>query len=237
MSIKKTTLQHRKLVVKAGMTAEDVKNSKDATALQKKYANVFDSDGQKGFSQREADVFNATIISDHGKQGVSLWTRYQDGSKKETKYVGDVDSFKFTPKGDVKPYVVKKGSKQQPTRPQQLTRPLPPLTEVVYGDTLTYYSKQDSIEFHKKDNAGWAKYKNADNAGWTKYKNADNAGWAKYKNAKTDKERSKAGEEWYAMRAKAAEEYEAMRAKAGEEWYAMMDSAKRQHCSQVREGK
>ena len=215
MSIKKTTLQHRKLVVKAGMTAEDVKNSKDATALQKKYANVFDSDGQKGFSQREADVFNATIISDHGKQGVSLWTRYQDGSKKETKYVGDVDSFKFTPKGDVKPYVVKKGSKQQPTRPQQLTRPLPPLTEVVYGDTLTYYSKQDSIEFHKKDNAGWAKYKNA----------------------KTDKERSKAGEEWYAMRAKAAEEYEAMRAKAGEEWYAMMDSAKRQHCSQVREGK
>ena len=35
MSIEKTTVQHRKFVVKAGMTAEDVKKSKDATALQK----------------------------------------------------------------------------------------------------------------------------------------------------------------------------------------------------------
>ncbi|MCQ2740295.1 MAG: hypothetical protein MJ237_08760, partial [bacterium] len=107
---------NRIFMVKAGMTPQDVINSKEATAQQKKMAYVFDSDGVAGYSQREADVFNATLITDRGQNGVSLWTRYKDGSRKETKYVGDVTSFKYAPTGDVKPYVVAK--KQTPTTPK-----------------------------------------------------------------------------------------------------------------------
>ena len=105
-----TTVNRRRLVIKADMKPQDVINSKEATAQQKKMALVFDSDGVAGYSQREADVFNATIIADHGKNGISLWTRYKDGSKKETKYAGDIASFKFAPKCDVKPYIVAKGN-------------------------------------------------------------------------------------------------------------------------------
>ena len=104
MSIEKTTVQHRKLVVKAGMTAEDVKNSKDATALQKKYANVFDSDGQKGFSQKEADLFNATTFSEKADGSVMFWTRQKDGTKKGTKMAGDVKDMHYATKKEVKPY-------------------------------------------------------------------------------------------------------------------------------------
>ena len=104
---------NRIFIVKAGMTPQDVINSKEATAQQKKMAYVFDSDGVAGYSKREADVFNATLITDRGQNGVSLWTRYKDGSKKETRYVGDVTSFKYAPTGEVKPYVVAK--KQTPT--------------------------------------------------------------------------------------------------------------------------
>lgn len=57
-------VQQRKFIVKAGMTVDDVKNSKEATAMQKKYASDFDTDGQKGFSQKEADLFNATTFSE-----------------------------------------------------------------------------------------------------------------------------------------------------------------------------
>ena len=98
----------RTLVIKAGMTPQDVINSKKATPQQKKMAYIFDSDGVAGYSQREADVFNATLIADRGKNGVSLWTRCKDNSKKETKFIGDVASFKYAPKGNVKPYVVAK---------------------------------------------------------------------------------------------------------------------------------
>lgn len=53
-----------------------------------------------GFSQREADVFNATTITCHGENGVSLWTTYRDGSKKETKIANDdIADFKFAPEG------------------------------------------------------------------------------------------------------------------------------------------
>ena len=106
----------RTFMVKAGMTPQDVINSKEATAQQKKMAYVFDSDGVAGYSQREADVFNATLITDRGQNGVSLWTRYKDGSKKETRYVGDITNFKYAPKGEVKPYVVAK--KQAPNAPK-----------------------------------------------------------------------------------------------------------------------
>ena len=40
MSIEKTTVQHRKLVVKAGMTAEDVKKSKDAIYIDTSYLTI-----------------------------------------------------------------------------------------------------------------------------------------------------------------------------------------------------
>ena len=98
------TTNKRTFIVIAGMTPQDVINSSDATQQQKKFAHVFDSDGVIGYSQREADVFNATLINEKGHNGVSLWTRYADGSKKETKYVGDITNFKYAPSGDLKPY-------------------------------------------------------------------------------------------------------------------------------------
>lgn len=108
MSIEKTTVQHRKFIVKAGMTAEDVKKSKDATALQKKYANVFDSDGQKGFSQKEADLFNATTFSEKADGSVMFWTRQKDGTKKGVKFSGNIDEMNYSVKSDVKPYITTK---------------------------------------------------------------------------------------------------------------------------------
>ena len=110
MSIEKTTLQHRKFIVKAGMTADDVKKSKDATALQKKYANVFDSDGQKGFSQKEANLFNATTISEKADGSIMFWTRQKDGTKKGTLMSGDINKMHYSFEGSIKPYykIVKK---------------------------------------------------------------------------------------------------------------------------------
>ena len=97
----------RQLVIKEGMTPEDVKGNPNATPQQKAYANVFDSDGIEGYSAREAAVFNSTTITDNGKKGITLWTSYQDGSKKGTTVTGDVASFKYAPEGDVKPFTKK----------------------------------------------------------------------------------------------------------------------------------
>lgn len=110
MGIEKTTVQRRKFVVKAGMTADDVKKSKDATALQKKYANVFDSDGQKGFSQKEANLFNATTISEKADGSIMFWTRQKDGTKKGTLMSGDINKMHYSFEGSIKPYykIVKK---------------------------------------------------------------------------------------------------------------------------------
>ena len=251
MADPKMNINHRTLVIKAGMTPQDVMKSDKATAEQKKMAFVFDSDGVAGYSQREADVFNATLIADHGKQGISLWTRYEDYSRKETKFVGDVTSFKYAPKGDVKPYTVKKGTQTKAVRTTQSTpkeKPLPPLTQVVGLDTLTYYSKQDSIAYHKKDKAGYAKYKAADDAGYAKYKAADDAayakykaaddaGYAKYKAAKTDEEKRKAAKEWNSMRSAAGKEWNSMRSAAGKEWNRIVENAQQEHCSQVKKYK
>ena len=49
----------RTLVIKPGMTPEDVKKAPNATLEQKAMAHIFDADGKDGFSQREAEVFNA----------------------------------------------------------------------------------------------------------------------------------------------------------------------------------
>ena len=92
----------RTLVIKPGMTPEDVKKAPNATLEQKAMAHIFDADGKDGFSQREAEVFNATSITNNGKNGVSLWTTYADGTKKETKVAGDLTAFKYAPSGDVK---------------------------------------------------------------------------------------------------------------------------------------
>lgn len=91
-------------MVKAGMTPQDVIDARDATPQQKKLAYAFDSDGELGYSQREADVFNATAIQDRGKLGVALFTKYKDGTEKKTKFVGDIADFKYAPKGEVEPY-------------------------------------------------------------------------------------------------------------------------------------
>lgn len=96
------TTNNREFAIRAGMKPEDVAKSDKATPQQKKLACVFDADGTPGYSQREADVFNSTVITDKGKDGVSLWTAYADGSVKETKFKGDISSFKYAPQGDLK---------------------------------------------------------------------------------------------------------------------------------------
>ena len=95
----------RIFAITVGMTPQDVIDSKEATAQQKKMACVFDSDGNGEYSQREADVFNATTITDRGKNNISLWTRYKDGTKKETIIKENINTFKYSPNGDVKPYL------------------------------------------------------------------------------------------------------------------------------------
>ena len=95
----------RKLVIKEGMTPQDVKNNPKATPQQKAFACVFDSDGVEGYSAREAEVFNSTTITYKGEKGITLWTQYQDGTKKGTTVSGDIASFKYAPQGDVKPQV------------------------------------------------------------------------------------------------------------------------------------
>ena len=110
-------VQQRKFVVKAGMTVDDVKNSKEATAMQKKYASAFDTDGQKGFSQKEADLFNATTFSEKADGSVMFWTRQKDGTKKGTKFNSKDTNIQFKSEDEVKPYVkkvaVKKANKKQ----------------------------------------------------------------------------------------------------------------------------
>ncbi|MBR6126314.1 hypothetical protein IKQ21_01375 [bacterium] len=105
----------RTFTVKEGMTLQEVVNSPKATAMQKKMAAVFDSDGNKVFSKREAAVFNATAISDHGKEGVSLWTKYADGTRKETVLKGDLKALKYAPQGTIKAVKYPSGKPQTKT--------------------------------------------------------------------------------------------------------------------------
>ena len=100
-------IQQHKFVVKAGMTVDDIKNSKDTTALQKKYASAFDTDGHKGFSQKEADLFNATTFSEKSDGTVIFWTRQKDGTKKGTKFDSKNNNIQYKSEDEVKPYVKK----------------------------------------------------------------------------------------------------------------------------------
>ena len=153
-------VESRQLVIKAGMKPSDVINSDKATSLQKKFAAIFDADGKEGYSQREADVFNSTTITDNGKDGISLWTRYSDGSVKETKYNGDIEAFKFAPQKEVKPFVKQvKINKSKDEQEQKLNeyqpkapyyKPYGNRTSIVDCDTLEFTTVDDSIEYMKK---------------------------------------------------------------------------------------
>ena len=98
-------VHQRSLLVKANMTPADVRNAKNATPEQKAMANIFDANNDGKYSQAEANIFNSTLISDHGNGKVSLWTRYTDGTRKETVVSGDVAAYKHAPSKSVKPYV------------------------------------------------------------------------------------------------------------------------------------
>ena len=112
----------RTFTVKEGMTLQEVVNSPKATAMQKKMVAVFDSDGNGVYSKREAAVFNATTISDHGKDGVSLWTKYADGSRKETVLKGDLNALKYAPKGTIRAVKYPAGKPQTKTvKPESKT--------------------------------------------------------------------------------------------------------------------
>ena len=114
-------VQQRKLIVKAGMTVEDIKNSKEATTAQKKYASAFDTDGQKGFSQKEADLFNATTFAEKADGTVIFWTRQKNGTKKGTKFNINDKNIQFKTKDEVKPYIKKVTVKKTATK-QEITK-------------------------------------------------------------------------------------------------------------------
>ena len=98
-------VHQRSLLVKANMTPADVRNAKNATPEQKAMASIFDANNDGKYSQAEANTFNSTLISDHGNGKVSLWTRYTDGTRKETVVSGDVAAYKHAPSKSVRPYV------------------------------------------------------------------------------------------------------------------------------------
>lgn len=97
-----TTAVKRTFVVEAGMKPQDVIRSSLATEQQKRLAHIFDADGIEGYSQREANIFNATTITDKGEKGVTLWTTFADGSKKATNVSNDMlPDYKYSPDGEV----------------------------------------------------------------------------------------------------------------------------------------
>ena len=102
----KTTISKRSLVIKPNMTVAGVQHSKQATPQQKMTAGIFDANGDGKYNQKEANAFNSTLITTHKKDGsISLWTRYANGQKKETRVAGDVMAYKHAPSAQVKPYV------------------------------------------------------------------------------------------------------------------------------------
>ena len=89
-------IQKRTFVVTAGMTPDDVINSKNATSAQKMMAKAFDSDGIFGYSSEEATRFNKTSISLKSNNEVSLYTRDKNGNIiNQQHYKGDLSKFKY----------------------------------------------------------------------------------------------------------------------------------------------
>ena len=142
------TVQTRVFTVREGMTPEDVRKAPNATAMQKKMAAIFDADGVKGYSAREAAVFNATTISEHSKSDVSLWTKYADGTRKETRVKGDLTSFKYAPTGKIKKTVYKKGnltSKKVDDKPKSTYTPPEVGKAGIAASDTAYYTGTDKI--------------------------------------------------------------------------------------------
>ncbi len=109
--------QKRKFVIKAGMSIDFVKSAKDATSLQKKYASAFDTDNNKVFSQKEANIFNATSFSERADGTVMFWTRKKDGTKQGKKFNINDKNIKYDVNFDVLPYVKAKSNPQK--KPQE----------------------------------------------------------------------------------------------------------------------
>ena len=194
MTDPKIVVPFKPFVMQEGMTLEDVNNAPNLSAEAKKYIAIFDADGNGTFSKREADVYNATSISTT-VFGTSLNTEYKNGEVKTTTIQGDIASLKYAPEGEVKPTevpvenVVKNDKKEAETQsiPLQRTtkpRPLPPLTQVVGLDTLTFYSRQDSVKFNQENNKFYANFKITkakEEAKWQETKAKEEAKWQEAK--------------------------------------------------------
>ncbi len=130
--------------LEAGMKPEDVIKSNLATDQQKKLAHIFDADGIEGYSQREANIFNATTITDNGNEGFTLCTTFADGSKKsETIGLDVVQNYKYSPDGDIKQNRIKKYSHKTSTYYGRYVDKV----DIVFdnkGDTLSYSSYRRS---------------------------------------------------------------------------------------------
>ncbi len=74
--------------ISAGMTPDDILSSNDATKEQKATAFLFDTDGQYGYSEAEAEAFNNAQIELKGKK-YSIWTTTPEGNERKIEYKDD----------------------------------------------------------------------------------------------------------------------------------------------------
>ena len=133
---------------------------------------------------------------------------------------------------------------------------LPPLTQVVGLDTLTYKTKQDSILFNQKEQAAKEAYQQADFEGMQNYiqadkdgkeifMQADTKGLLSYKNAETPEEKytaknnwkemkSQALDEWVQMKSDAKKDWQDKKLEAAREWKSARNAAADEHCSEVK---
>lgn len=65
---------------KAGMSVYDMQQN--GNALQKKYAYIFDSDGNGVFDAKEAKLFNASNLKQNNNNELTIWTTFTSGKKK-----------------------------------------------------------------------------------------------------------------------------------------------------------
>lgn len=79
MSDKMTALP-RVYHAKAGMSVYDMQQN--GNALQKKYAHIFDSDGNGVFDAKEAKLFNSSSITKEQNDELTIWTNFTSGKKK-----------------------------------------------------------------------------------------------------------------------------------------------------------
>lgn len=78
MSDKMTILP--KSYAKAGMSVYDMQQN--GNALQKRYAHIFDSDGNGVFDAKEAKLFNASSLKQENNGDLTIWTNFTSGKKK-----------------------------------------------------------------------------------------------------------------------------------------------------------